>query len=215
MDILKIIQSLQDLMYELVIWVLLLPKTIFNAVFRPGSLVNYVNQEWEKSADDRFDDYLSPALFLLVVAVIPNTLFNWMGRAVISSDFAAQLTEDNLIASTLAVLTCLLFYLFWLQILSRRPVKRSMLKRLFLIQCYLVAPAQLIYSLLALVAGFNVIGTGLVWMLNIFITTFYEAFAFRDELKVGWLKGWWLAILPYLILLVVGIPAGLLALYVF
>lgn len=215
MDILKIIQSLQDFMYELVVWVLLLPKTIFNAVFRPSWMVGYVNAEWEKTTEERFDDYLSPALFLLVVAVVPNALFNWMGRAVISSDFTAQLTEDNLVASTLAVLTCLLFYLFWLQILSKRPVKRSMLKRLFFIQCYLVAPAQLIYALLALVAGFNAIGTGLVWILNIFITTFYEAFAFRDELKVGWLKGWWLAILPYLILLVVGIPAGLLAWYVF
>lgn len=206
MDILKIIQSLQDFMYELVVWVLLLPKTIFNAIFRPGWMVNYVNEEWAKNTDDRFDDYLSPALFLLVVAVVPNALFNWMGRAAISSDFAAQLTEDNLVASTLAVLTCLLLYLFWLQILSKRPVKRSMLKRLFFIQCYLVAPAQLIYSLLALMAGFNTIGTGLVWILNIFITTFYEAFAFRDELKVGLFKGWLLAVLPYIVLAVLWVP---------
>lgn len=145
MDLLKIIQSLQDFMYELVVWILLLPKTILRAVFRPGLMVSYVNQEWEKAESDRFDEYLSPALFLLVVAVVPNTLFNWMGRALVSTDLAAQLTENNLVASTMAVLTCLLVFLFWLQILSRKPVRRSMLKRLFFIQCYLVAPAQLIY----------------------------------------------------------------------
>jgi len=209
MDILKIIQSLQDFMYELVVWVLLLPKTIFRAVFQPGQMVAYVNVEWEKRNEDRFDDYLSPALFLLVVAVVPSTLFDWMGRTFALTDIAAQLTEDNLVNSTLAVLVCLLFYLFWMQILSRNPVRRSTLKRLFFIQCYVVAPAHLIYLLLAAI-GFNTIGTGFVWALNIFVTTFYEAFAFRDELKIGWFKSWMFAILPYGLLLIIWIPLWLL-----
>lgn len=205
MDILKIIQSLQDFMYELVVWVLLLPKTIFNAVIRPGWMVDYVNREWNKTADERFDEFLSPALFLLVVAVIPNTLFNWMGKEILTSDIAAQLTEDNLVASTLSVLVCLLVYLFWLQLLSKQPVRRSTLKRLFYIQCYVVAPAQLIYILLA-AFGLNTIGAYLVWAINIFITTFYEAFAFRDELKIGLFKGWLFALLPYAVLALLWLP---------
>lgn len=205
MDILKIIQSLQDFMYELVVWVLLLPKTIFNAIIRPGWMVDYVNREWNKTADERFDEFLSPALFLLVVAVIPNTLFNWMGKEILTSDIAAQLTEDNLVASTLSVLVCLLVYLFWLQLLSKQPVRRSTLKRLFYIQCYVVAPAQLIYILLA-AFGLNTIGAYLVWAINIFITTFYEAFAFRDELKIGLFKGWLFALLPYAVLALLWLP---------
>lgn len=214
MDLLKIIQSLQDFMYELVVWILLLPKTILRAVFRPGLMVSYVNQEWEKAESDRFDEYLSPALFLLVVAVVPNTLFNWMGRALVSTDLAAQLTENNLVASTMAVLTCLLVFLFWLQILSRKPVRRSMLKRLFFIQCYLVAPAQLIYLLLALV-GLNTVSPWVIWVVNILITTFYEAFAFRDELKVGWFKGWFLAWLPYGVLVVIWVPLWMISYLIF
>ena len=214
MDLLKIIQSLQDFMYELVVWILLLPKTILRAVFRPGLMVSYVNQEWEKDESDRFDEYLAPALFLLVVAVVPNTLFNWMGRALVSTDLAAQLTENNLVASTMAVLTCLLVFLFWLQILSRKPVRRSMLKRLFFIQCYLVAPAQLIYLLLALV-GMNTVSSWVIWVVNILITTFYEAFAFRDELKVGWFKGWLLAILPYGVLTIIWIPLWVISFLIF
>ena len=205
MDILKIIQSLQDFMYELVVWVLLLPKTIFNAVIRPGWMVGYVNREWTKTADERFDEFLSPALFLLVVAVIPNALFNWMGKDIVTSDITAQLTEDNLVASTLSVLVCLLVYLFWLQLLSKQPVRRSTLKRLFYIQCYVVAPAQLIYILLA-AFGLNTIGAYLVWAINIFITTFYEAFAFRDELKIGLFKGWLFALLPYAVLALLWLP---------
>lgn len=205
MDILRIIQSLQDFMYELVVWVLLLPKTVFRAVFRPAQMVAYVNAEWEKSPEDRFDDYLSPALFLLVVAVVPNALFNWMGQVVVPLDLSAQLTENNLAASTLAVLTCLLVYLFWLQLFNKNPVRRSTLKRLFFIQCYLVAPAQLIYLLLA-VLGLNTINSVLVWVLNIFVTTFYEAFAFQDELKIGWFRGWLYAVLPYLLVAIVWVP---------
>jgi hypothetical protein len=131
---------------------------------------------------------------------------------VIPSDITAQLTEDNLVASTLAVLTCLLVYLFWLQVLSKNPLRRSTLKRLFYIQCYLVAPAQLVYLLLA-VMGLNTIGIGFVWALNIFITTFYEAFAFRDELKIGWFKGWFFAFLPYAVLLMIWIPLWLLSVF--
>lgn len=205
MDILRIIQSLQDFMYELVVWVMLLPKTIFRAVFRPARMVAYVNGEWEKAPEDRFDDYLSPALFLLVVAVVPNALFNWMRPSVSSTDLSAQLTENNLVASTLAVLTCLLVYLFWLQIFNKNPVCRSTLKRLFFIQCYLVAPAQLIYLLLAGL-GLNAINSVLVWALNILVTTFYEAFAFQDELKIGWLRGWLYAVLPYGLVAILWIP---------
>jgi hypothetical protein len=204
MDILKIIQSLQDFMFELVVWVLLLPKTIFNAVFRPGWMVAYVNQEWEKQTENRFDEYLSPALFLLVVAVIPNALFNWMGGSS-NAGITAQLTEDNLVASTLSVLVCLLVYIFWLQVLCKQPVRRSTLKRLFYIQCYLVAPAQLIYILLEFFRV-NAFGTLFVWVVNIFVTTFYEAFAFRAELNVGLFKGWLLAVLPYAVLAVVWLP---------
>lgn len=204
MDILKIIQSLQDFMFELVVWVLLLPKTIFNAVVRPGWVVAYVNQEWEKQPEDRFDEYLSPALFLLVVAVIPNALFNWMGGS-LNADVTARLTEDNLVASTLSVLVCLLVYIFWLQVLCKQPVRRSTLKRLFYIQCYLVAPAQLIYLLLEFLQ-LNAFGALFVWVVNIFVTTFYEAFAFRAELQVGLFKGWLLAVLPYAVLAAIWVP---------
>lgn len=110
-------------------------------------MVAYVNQEWEKQTENRFDEYLSPALFLLVVAVIPNALFNSMDGSS-NAGITAQLTEDDLVASTLSVLVCLLVYIFWLQVLCKQPVRRSTLKRLFYIQCYLVAPAQLIYILL-------------------------------------------------------------------
>lgn len=199
MDLLKMIQSLQDFIFEVVVWVLLLPKTIFQATFRPAWMVKYVNAEVEKAPEDQFDEYLAPAIFLVAVAVVPNAMFNWMGRIVIPSDLTAQLTQNNLISSTLVILTCLLFYLIWLKILSRHPVKRSGLKRLLFIQCYLVTPAQLIYIILA-VLGLNAIGSGTVWLLNIFITTIYESFAFSDELKVGWLKGWWYALVPYIVL---------------
>ncbi len=204
MDFLKLIQSLQDLIFEIVVWALLIPKTIFRAIFRPAWMVQYVNQEFEKPADEQFDEYMPPGLFFLAIAVIPSALFLWMQNMNFNLiDSLSQLNEEKLLTSAFTTLISILIYLVWIKWLSKHPVKRSGLKRLFMIQCYLVTPPQLIYLVLVLLFGgmnnllVSLIGSGLLII--------YEAFAFQDELKTSWWKGLWYAATPYLIFILVGI----------
>ncbi len=199
MDFLKIIQSLQDLVYEIVVWALLLPKTILRAVLRPDLMTAYVNQEWGKEPEEQFDEYLSPTLFFLLVAVLPSAMFTWMTDASFAPNSAwAQLTESNLITSTITTTITLLIYLVWLEWLNKRPLRRSGLKRLFFIQCYLITPPQLIYILLVF-WGMNSIGYYNIAIIGAVLLIIYESFAFKDELKVSWWKGLGYAALPYLI----------------
>src|SRR5687768_12810181 len=129
MDFVKIVQSLQDLVFEIVVWVLLLPKTFFRATFRPDLMVKYVNSEWEKDPEKQFDDYVPPVLFYLMLAVIPAALYAWAGQfATEEGGPFAQLTESNLITSIITTLISLLIYLIWIEWLNKRPLRRSGLK---------------------------------------------------------------------------------------
>ena len=80
MDLVKLIQSLQELVFEIFVWILLLPKTLFRALTRPDLMVKYVNSELQKDPEKQFDDYLSPVLFFLLLAVIPAAFYK-IGRA--------------------------------------------------------------------------------------------------------------------------------------
>lgn len=203
MDFLKLIQSLQDLIFEMVVWALLIPKTIFRAIFRPAWMVTYVNQEFEKPADEQFDEYMPPGLFFLAMAVIPSALFTWaqnMDFNLIES--LSRLNETNLLTSAFTTLISILIYLVWIKWLNKHPVKRSGLKRLFMIQCYLVTPPQLIYVLL-LFFNWGKFGGLAIPLVGTALLIFYESFAFQDELKVSWWKGLWYAAIPYLVFFVV------------
>jgi hypothetical protein len=204
MDFLKLIQSLQDLIFEIVVWALLIPKTLFRAIFRPAWMVKYVNQEFEKPADEQFDEYMPPGLFFLAMAVIPSALFTWvqnMNFNLIES--LSQLNETNLLTSALTTLISILIYLVWIKWLNKHPVKRSGLKRLFMIQCYLVTPPQFIYILLVLFFGGTI--NPFVSLAGTVLLVFYESFAFQDELKVSWWKGLWFAAIPYLVFVFISI----------
>jgi hypothetical protein len=204
MDFLKLIQSLEDLLFEIVVWALLIPKTLFRAIFRPAWMVKYVNKEFEKPADEQFDEYMPPGLFFLAMAVIPSALFTWvqtMDFNLIES--LSQLNETNLLTSALTTLISILIYLVWIKWLNKHPVKRSGLKRLFMIQCYLVTPPQFIYILLVLFFGGMI--NPFVSLAGTVLLVFYESFAFQDELKVSWWKGLWYAAIPYVVFVFISI----------
>ncbi len=201
MDIVKLIQSLQELVFEIVVWILLLPKTLFRALVRPDQMVKYVNSELGKEPEKQFDDYVPPVLFFLLLAVIPAAFYTWTGQGT-SEDggLLSQLTENNVLASAITTSISLLIYLVWIEGLNKRPLRRSGLRRLFFIQCYLVTPAQLIYTLL--LTSFGSMNPIVVGLLGTVILISYEAFAFSDELKVNLIRGLGYAALPQVALFV-------------
>src|SRR5437016_3572875 len=75
MNILKILQSLEELLYELALWVILLPKTFFKVLFQPQWTYTYLISEWEKEPGDRYEHYMSPIFFWVIIAVSPYLMF--------------------------------------------------------------------------------------------------------------------------------------------
>ncbi len=70
----------------------------------------------------------------------------------------------------------------------------------------------MLYTLL-LAFGWYRINPYVLGLMGTVILTAYESFAFRDELKVTWVKGLWYAALPQIALFVIFLVIGILFSY--
>lgn len=189
----QLFQSAEDAVYEVMVWILLLPKTLFRTMVKPRQMMEYVAAEWEKKPEERFDEYLSPVLLWLIVLVAPLTLFAVVGDPE-NSKVAERLPEITLY-SMIVPFT----YIAWVEMANKEPVKRSTLKRAFYKHCYMLTPGLLIAVVLSLVALFF----APLALLALVAIPFYEAFVFEAELGISYKKAFAHALGPQVILVVV------------
>ena len=149
MDPQKLLKSLEGAVFEIALWVLLLPKTLVQVLRRPVWVLDYTTAEFAKPEADRFDDYLSPVSFWLLVAVGP---YLWAGSA-IRRHFAAGDTStdvmthlpilDRYLVSALLLVSAPLSVAVIFSLVRRHGIARRALLRHFAAQCYLQSPALL------------------------------------------------------------------------
>ncbi len=200
MDFSKLFQSVEDAVYEVMVWVLLLPKTLIRSMFRPRWAIQYVNEEWEKKPEDRFDEFLSPVLLWLLVAVLPLTVSTILQNGNIKTvqDLVGAL-HDGLLSQTLYAVIIPFTYITWLEWVSNRPVRKSTLRRSFYIHCYALAPAQFIYGVFAILTIWNDVFI-FFQVLSTILLVIYEIFVFQAELKITFGKALLYATIPQLVL---------------
>lgn len=196
MDFGKLFQSVEDAVYEVMVWILLLPKTLFFSMFKPKSAIKYVVEEWEKKPDERFDEYLSPVLLWLIVAVLPLSLVALLSDTNIQTfaDFTKALSDgDKFLTRTLYAMIVPFIYIVWMEMINKRPVKKSTLKRSFYMHCYALAPAQFLFGVALFVDA-----TYIFTALTIILLAVYEGFVFQAELGVNYKKALLYAATPQL-----------------
>ncbi|MBU0745441.1 MAG: hypothetical protein KKG67_01440 [Gammaproteobacteria bacterium] len=152
MDFLKILKSFEDFVYEALIWLILLPKTLLRIVLRPRQMVAYVQAEQTREGDDRYGDAISPPL-LLILCVLVSHVFDLalrkQGNAEMGRLAGALLnSEQNLLLyRTMAFGIWSLAGAVWYMRHSRQPIHRVNLRNPFYEQCYLVAPFAMAMSI--------------------------------------------------------------------
>ncbi len=200
MDFAKLFKSVEDAVYEVMVWLLLLPKTLIRTAIRPKWAMEYIDEEWEKKPDERFDEYLSPVMLWLLSAVIPLTLAFIISRPDIESaqDFLKALSND-IYSTTLYMMLIPFVYIVGVEWLNKTPVKRSLLKISFYRHCYALAPAQILTVILS---GVSVINPLLIFAV-LLVIPFYEAFVYQIELKIGYGRAFLYALIPQIFLAVV------------
>ena len=96
--VIKALENLENMIYKILVWMILIPKTLLQIVLHPDWAPEYINKELDEGKS-RFDEYLSPIVLLLVVALIPFIVWNFLptpGVEVTSSSITNPTNDRNL-----------------------------------------------------------------------------------------------------------------------
>jgi hypothetical protein len=152
MDFLKLIQSLDELLYEIMSWLIFYPVTLWRALTKPLKMMDYSEAELGDPADQQYSDTLSPPLFLLLTVALTHAAeLSLVGQDQLVSErtgLSAFISDD----SSLILVRVAFFSIFPLIMAARmvraRHVKldRAPLKPPFYSQCYVTAPFAMMIS---------------------------------------------------------------------
>jgi len=203
MDFAKLFQSVEDAVYEIMVWIILLPKTLLFTMFTPRRANEYIAKEWDKKVEERFDEYLSPVLLWLLGSVIPISVYlvTRQNEPAKNVDDFLKLFSTNVFVTAFYMMIIPFTYIIWLEILNKTPLRRSTLKISFYRHCYALAPAQI----LTVVALFYGIVNPLLFILGFLLIPIYEAFVFQTELKIPYRKAFYYTLYPQIILPLIGV----------
>ena len=169
-------------------------------MFRPRWAIQYVDEELSKKPEDRFDEFLSPVLLWLIVAVLPLTVSTLLkdGNIKTITELINAL-RDGLLSQALYATLIPFTYIVWMAWMSSQPVKRSSLRLSFYKHCYALAPAQFIYGVFAILSLWSNLFL-LLLPISMILLVIYESFVFQAEMKISYGKAFLFASAPQLFL---------------
>jgi len=151
MDLMRLLRSLEEFLYELVGWLVFYPRTFWSVLVHPGAIARYTRLELARDPDDQFKDTLSPVLMLILSVGLAHAM-EMMAALPLpqpSSELGRRLfgTDEGLLLSRSAVF-CIYALGAALATLrrERRPITRDTLREPFSIQAFLACPFVLILS---------------------------------------------------------------------
>jgi hypothetical protein len=199
MDFMKWLNSLGDLLYEVMSWLIFYPVTLWRTTTSPLATMGYADKELHDSDEQQFTDTLNPPLFLVLSLLLTQAIDVALGGGVNpiitqKNGLAEFVTDDT----TLLVLRLVLFSLFPLMMATRLlrakrvKVTRQRLRSPFYAQCYACAPFALFLG-----TGVSLGHTTIPWAgilgaifavgaIVVYLTT--ETLWFSAQLKQGY--GW-------------------------
>ncbi|AQR73206.1 hypothetical protein [Sphingomonas sp. LM7] len=203
MGFLQLLKSLDDLLYEVMSWLVFYPLTLWRTLRHPWAMMAYSDAELHDSVEQQYTDTLSPPLFLLLTLILSHVVeLTVLGQSSLVADktgLASLITDDT----TLLLMRLLVFSIFPLLMAVRlirkqkSALTRDTLRQPFYSQCY---PA----GMFALLLGLGSIATQLPWpqlrpvgfALIVAALLWYGSLQtrwFSRELGISLLRGFWVA----------------------
>lgn len=152
MNAMKILQSVEELLYEVMSWLLFYPRTLFMTLRHPLRTMHYSDAEQRDKPEKQYLETLSPPLFLVLSILLAHGLEMVFGVGVTNepnpvSRFITA-NEQNLLAfrALMFSLHPLVFAWAFLK-LSGHKVDRDSLRTPFFAQCYLSGATSILVSL--------------------------------------------------------------------
>lgn len=215
----KWLNSLDELLYEVMSWLIFFPLTLWRAIAHPLRMMEYADFELRDDETRQFEDTLSPPLFLLIALLISHGVALALGEtdnAILQDNHGlASLVSDD---SSLLILRLGVFSLFpliygALLLRSKRVrITRPALKAPFYAQCYAAAPFALLLGVGTDFAtqgggtlarwGGGAIALAVLWYLVV------QAAWFRHHLPAGYVRGAAYSIIGFLLASTAAIAFG-------
>jgi hypothetical protein len=147
MDLMNLLKSVEELLYELVSWLLFYPLTLWRCVRHPIRMMAYAEAELGSDAKVRYSAAISPPIFLFLTLLIAHLVDLRFGLPM------RELTGAMADPRNLLLFRAVLFSLFPLMMAVQRirrlgqPLTRETLRPAFFSQCYAAAPFALAFDL--------------------------------------------------------------------
>lgn len=175
MDFMKLLKSLEELLYELVSWLVFYPFTMWRSVVRPLSMMRYADIELADKPEDQYQDTLSPPLFLLITLLLSQGLSASLPSVYDPTEAAQELGSGSNLLIARGVIFGIYPLCMAVTLLRSKAVSitRNSLRPPFFSQCYVAAPFAFVVVLgmdfLSMpegqgsLAGVFAIGVALIW----------------------------------------------------
>lgn len=151
MDLMRLLRSLEEFLYELVGWLVFYPRTFWRILLHPGAIARYTRLELAQEQDRQFSEAISPVLMLVLSVVLAHALEMALKMPLPPNQAPlGQLlfgSEQGLLLTRSAV-----FSVFALGAAlgtlgqQRQPITRDTLREPFSIQAFLVCPFVVLFS---------------------------------------------------------------------
>ena len=203
MDFLKWIKSLDDLLFELMSWLVFWPITLVRTLFKPLTMMRYADAQLALPEDEQYAEALSPPVFLVLTLLVSHLVSVALGQPdqIVASRWglgAMVPDETTALAVRLALFSAFpLIFSVVMLLARRRKIDRLSLRLPFYAQCY---PAAVFAAALAVAAEISLLDIGppatsgvaiiaaMLWL------TVVEARWMRAEQGLGWLSATALAL---------------------
>ncbi|MEO7365699.1 MAG: hypothetical protein ABIW03_05225 [Sphingomicrobium sp.] len=196
MPFLVFLKSFEDLLYEIMSWLVFYPRTLWRSVRHPMQMMSRGEQDLSLPASEQFRDILSPPIFLLLTILLAHGLAVVLvgdHDLIASNRGLARLIRDD---TSLILFRIVAFAAvpviagaFAARIFGRE-LDRVTLQPMFYAQCFATTPVVLFYSsagtLSRLTGAWLVLAEAMLLAASLFYLA-VEASWFRRELKRGWL----------------------------
>lgn len=151
MDFLKLLRSLEEFVYEALLWLILVPKTLAKILLRPRAMTAYAAAELATPDERRYNEAISPPLLLALCVVIAQVIdLGVRNQVQIDGGSMASVllaSEQNLLLyRTIAFGLWALAGAVYFRVRSGVSISRENLRVPFYEQCYLVSPFALLLS---------------------------------------------------------------------
>lgn len=137
----KLLKSLEELIYEVVTWLVFYPITMWRSVVRPLQMMRYADVELADRQQEQYDDTVSPPLFLLITLLIAQFLSTVIPSIYDPSTAPKALSSESNLLIVRGVIFSVFPLVMAVTMLRRKSIRltRDTLRPPFFSQCYVAA----------------------------------------------------------------------------